>query len=207
MLTGSMRRGLALAALAVLILLAPTGAAVTQVTMAAQEGPDCPTTEQKLYCLTVTEGQLDGVQQGELVQLSLINEGQAPHNVYVTTADNADTGTRDTPADAAFANTSTIGEGEETNASFTVPSDAEALYLWCEVGNHEALGMWIEVSVEPAQDAGNGTDDDGGGVGDAGDGDDREQAPDEDTDGIPVPPWAPLVALLGALLVGRSRPA
>ncbi len=202
-----MRLGLTLAALAVLILLAPTGTAFTQVTVAAQEGPDCPTAEQKLYCLTVTEGQLDGVQQGELVQLSLINEGEAPHNAYVTTPDNADTDTRDTAAGDAFANTSTIDAGEETNASFTVPSDAESLYLWCEVDNHELMGMWLEVSVDPAGDAGNGTDSDDGGDGDTGDGEDREETPDEDTDGIPVPPWAPLVGLLGALLVGRSRPA
>lgn len=201
-----MRLHLGFTALAALILLAPAGAAFTQVTLAAQEGPDCPTAEQKLYCLTVTEGQLDGVQQDELVQLSLINEGQAPHNAYVTTAGNADTDTRDTAAGDAFANTSTIGGGEETNASFTVPSDAESLYLWCEVDNHEIMGMWIEVSVEPAQDAGNGTDDGADdGAGDTGDDEDREEAPDGGTDGIPVPSWAPLVALLGALLIRRPR--
>lgn len=201
-----MRLHVALTALAALVLLAPTGAAFTQVTLAAQEGPDCPTADQKLYCLTVTEGQLDGVQQGELIQISLINEGEAPHNAYVTTADNADTDTRDTAADDAFANTSTIGGGEETNASFTVPSDAESLYIWCEIDNHEIMGMWIEVSVDPAPEAGNGTEegaDDG--AGDTGEDEDREQAPDEDSDGIPVPSWAALVALLGALLIGRSR--
>ncbi len=192
---------IAVLTIAGLMLLVPAAQAFTEVTVAAREAPECPPGEQKIYCLTVIDGQLDGVRQGEAVALTLINQGQAPHNAYVTLGAQADTSTRETPADAAFANTTTISPGEQTNVSFIVPEDAESLYLWCEVSNHERLGMWLEVTVEPAQGPGNGTDD-----GQAGNTtDDREQPPETEPEGVPLPTWAPLAGLLAGAIVARAR--
>lgn len=201
-----MRRRLALilTIATVALLLVPASSAFTQVTVAARESPECPPSSQRIYCLTVTDGQLEGVTQGEAVRLTLVNQGQADHNAYIALGADADEMTRDTPADAAFANTSTIASGQQTNASFVVPDDAESLYLWCEIGTHEPLGMWLEVTVEAAEGAGNGTSDDGADGNGTGDGDGREESPEE-PEGVPVPAWAPLVALIGAVAVARAR--
>lgn len=175
------------------------------LTLEADDGESC-TSDQKIDCFRVTNGSLDGFVQGMRVHVMLENVGDNPHNVYVTTSDQADDNNVDTPADAAINDSDTIDPGQSTNLTFTVPEDASGLYLWCEVGGHETLGMWLESSVEEAPEAGNGTGEtDGGDDSNMSDGDS-----DGEDDGNMIP--APGLAIVGlAAAIGaatrRRRPS
>lgn len=206
----------------------PVGQAqgVTEVTVVATEGPDCPAPEGKALCLLVEEGSPADIPQGTLVALTLRAEGQAPHNVHVTTPSEADANHTDTPASAAFAQTETIEPGSETNLTFQVPWDAEGLYLWCDVGNHEPLGMWISVETTPAERPSNETttddEDDAGeedetnetspppqnGSEDANASENDSTPPGEDAgeeDGVPGPGGLALLAVLAVAALQRTR--
>lgn len=136
----------------------PAGAlpADKHLTLEADNGQGCAP-QAKADCFRVTNGSLDGFRQGQRVHVTMVNVGSAPHNVFAARSADADDNNVDTPADAAINGSATVDGGEETSLVFRVPDDAEGLYLWCEVDNHETFGMWLEASVEPAAN-----DDDGG---------------------------------------------
>ncbi len=170
-----MRWALPAITLSTLLLLAPVLAADSHTVSATLTGNDlagCGVDPDVIYCLEVTEGSLDGLTTGEEVVLTLVNEGQFSHNVYVADADEADQG-GDTSDGAAFANSETIGAGEETTFNFTIPEGISELYLWCELGNHESGGMWLTVDVQ----AGPGELTDGT---DGGQGEEAESASSDD---------------------------
>lgn len=184
------------------VLLTAAGlASARTLVLEGTEAPACPLG--KLDCFLVVEGELDGLVPGEVVDVTLRSAGNAPHNVFVTTSDQATEDPRDTPASAAFASSETAGPGEEVNFAFTVPTDAEGLYLWCDVGNHETLGMYLTASIAGAapETGGDETDDAGNGTG-AG----NETGPtDPQGEDIPLPPLITLFALLAAVAVLRRR--
>lgn len=104
----------------------------------------------KTDCYRVTNGDLDGFEQGGTVHVMLTNVGDTGHNMFVTTQANADSNNVDTSADDAINGTKTIDAGASTNLTFTIPDDAEGLYFWCDVQTHEAGGMWLEADVSEA---------------------------------------------------------
>lgn len=144
------------------------------------------TCEEATFCFDVRQGDVASIQEGDEVELTLENRQGNPHNVHVTEADNADVG-GDTSAEDAFASTETIGENEEDTITFTAPADGDALYFWCDVGSHEASGLYLQAQ---AQDGGGDDAVDGG----------------EDGNGAPGPgTLAVLAATVLAFALARRR--
>ncbi|MDX1611364.1 MAG: hypothetical protein R3185_03275 [Candidatus Thermoplasmatota archaeon] len=155
-----MRGGIwALVALVLTLLCSPIVQAQADpvATLAGMEGSACEAP--KITCWEVTDGDLAGnLVAGSEVTVLVQAVGEAPHNLYVTTPDQADPNRLNTDGSAAFANSDTVSSGEETTFTFEVPTDAEELYFWCDVLEHEAGGMWFILPVLPAEEGqGNGT--------------------------------------------------
>lgn len=127
------------------------------LTLEGDNGQGC-VSDQKVDCFRVVNGTLDGFVQGMRVHVTLENVGSAPHNAFVTSSADADSNHVDTPASAAINSSDTVEGGESTNLTFTVPSDADGLYFWCDVQGHEAGGMWLNATVSAPADDANGTD-------------------------------------------------
>lgn len=151
-------------------LLAMPGAAQDpepNVVLDGTEGPDCPTG--KVTCFIEAEGSFDELYANRSFTITLRAAGNAPHNIHVTTSDNAPDGpVRDTSPDVAIAASETVEGGEETVLSFDVPADATELYFWCDVGTHESEGMWFTQSVSeppppPAEENSSDEEDDAAG--------------------------------------------
>lgn len=198
-------------ALALVALLALAGAAQAapadkHIELEADDGDGC-LQEGNNDCFRVVNGtSLDGIEQGMLVHVVLENVGDSPHNVYVTESANADENNVDTAADDAINNSDTIDPGETTDLMFAVPADGEGLYFWCDVGTHEAMGMWLETDVAEAEDPGAGGESDDG-TGEEANGTDGEDEDDGDDVGrfLPGPgPIATIVASIAAVLALRD---
>lgn len=152
-------------------------------------------------CFRVVNGSLDGLEQGMRVHLKLENVGNASHNAYAAPSADADSNHLDTPADAAINNTDTIEAGENTSMIFQIPSDAEGLYIWCDIQGHEAGGMWLDASVSSPSEPTEGDGDDGNTTGD-----DGETSGEDDTSTIPAPGAVVLASAVAlAALVDRRR--
>lgn len=168
------------------------------LTLEADDGQGC-TSDQKADCFHVTNGSLDGFERGMRVHIKLENVGDNPHNVFAAKGSDADSNNVDTGSDAAINGSETIDSGESTNLTFTIPDDAEGLYLWCEVQGHETLGMWLEATVEPAT---NGTDGNATGE-DGANGTDGNMTGEDDENGMPAPSALVLTAATLAALARR----
>lgn len=143
---------------------------------------DCP--EERELCYH-TENASSRLEPGEEVTVTFRNEGQTDHSLYVANGSRADDGNRDTPASAAFANTGEIEPGSQTNLTVTVP-DGDALYLWCEVSDHEAQGMWTAIPIGTSNENATG--------------------PDQGADRTPLGPVGALIAIVsGVAVVARAR--
>lgn len=108
---------------------------------------ECP--EGQLRCLETIDAQpvLEG---GEHVDLVAWNDDDEAHRILVTANSSADPTHEDTPAEVALAATDRLEPGtSQTAGEFVVPSDAEALYLWCDEPGHEAEGAWMRLAVDP----------------------------------------------------------
>lgn len=206
-------RGSWLAGLLIASLLAFAGSAGAlpadkHLVVEADNGQGCEDPA-KNDCYRVTEGSLDGFEQGMDVHVMLENVGSAAHNIFVTESANADENNLDTAGGDAINSSATIESGETTNLTFTVPADAEGLYFWCDVDTHEALGMWMETDVaeaeQPAEDNTSASDD-GSGNETGTDPDEDESSGDDVGRFLPAPgPLAALVAGLAAAFVARVR--
>lgn len=176
----------------------------TALTIEADDGDTC-IEGQAANCFHVMEGSLDDLETGMLVNITLVNVGDNPHNIYVTEEENADTDTRDTSTDDAIGGSDTIDPGEETQFMFTIPDETESLYLWCDVGPHEVLGMYLTTDVEQVENDGgdqNGEED----TRDPADDGDDEQDPDGDEEqGIPFPGLVPIVGTLALAAATKRR--
>lgn len=175
----------------------------TALTIEADDGDTC-IEGQAANCFHVVEGSLDDLETGILVNITLVNVGDNPHNLYVTEEENADTDTRDTSADDAIAGSDTIDPGEETQFTFTIPDDAESLYLWCDVGPHELLGMYLTTDVEQAppedpQDEEDDQDDQ------TPDGNEDEETDGDEEQGIPHPGLPIILSVLTLTAAAKRR--
>lgn len=209
-----MRRALTAIAVVAVLGLAGTATAAPadkHVYLEADDGTGC-LQEGKNDCFRVTnDTTLDGFAQGDLVHVVLENVGDNPHNVYATETANADENNLDTAADDAINGTETVEPGETTDMMLEVPGEAQGLYFWCDVGTHEAMGMWLEADVAEAEDPGEDDpghdhDDHEHGDGDAEEGGGEDGSGDDVGRFLPAPgSLATLVAGLGAVLAARAR--
>lgn len=94
------------------------------------------------FCFDV-DGDIGSIEEGDQVHVTLQNEDNVQHNVFVTEQANASVGS-DTPADAAIANSETIESGQETSFTFTAPASGDELYFWCDEIGHEEGGMYVQ---------------------------------------------------------------
>lgn len=161
--------------------LAPSGLAhgLLSVNIVVPPTDACPPGQAR--CLNGTENQ-PILHAGDEADLYVWNDDHEEHRVLVTTNASADPSRQDTPAEVAIADSGPVpANGSRDAGQLTIPRDAEALYVWCETGDHEAQGAWFTIPVEPAPEA-------------------DEQAAETSGPG----PWLVLSAAL-AVTVGRLR--
>lgn len=209
-----MRRSWIIALLLVGASLAATTAAANpadkHLVLEADDGEGCQDNANvqvppsQLDCYHVANGTLDGFEQGMRVHLMLENVGDNSHNVFAAKQADADSNHVDTPASAAINSSETIDPGASANLTFTIPDDAEGLYLWCDVQGHEAAGMWLEASVSAASNTTEESDETTGNETGTEDGADTQT--EEEGSAIPAPGALALAtAVAGAALVRRER--
>lgn len=136
---------LAAAILLALSLPAATGQPSLTLEIHAQ-GDDCPDGE--AFCFTVQRGSLEALEPGTEVTIALENRDSSMHNLYVAPLEDANPN-RDTDPDHALAGTRDLPEGGQDRITLTAPEDAQGLYLWCEIGAHERLGMILNAPYDP----------------------------------------------------------
>ncbi len=134
------------------------------------------------FCFVPTEGNPQNATPGDQVTIIFENpsSNSQSHNFHVTTIDNADTANRDTSGDAAYASTGDVAPGEQEELTFLVPSGSEGIYWWCDIGGHEAQGMYLALDFT------------GGGA-------------DDGQNGSPFPTLGALVAVAGLALAVKRR--
>lgn len=153
----------------------------SRITVIAQAS-DCP--EERELCYH-TENASGSLEPGEEVTVTFRNQGQTDHSLYVANGSRADDGHRDTPASAALANTGEVEPGSQTNLTVTAPN-GDALYLWCEVSDHEAQGMWTTIPIGTSNENATG--------------------PNQGADRTPLGPIGAMIAIVsGVALVARAR--
>lgn len=109
------------------------------VTLSARD-EGCPEPHQ--LCLLSTGQSLDAFQPGQRVFLIYENQASDDHNLYVTTVDRADPARENTDGSQAIAHSAIfVAPGQSEEFAVDVPTDATGLYFWCDLGNHEALGL------------------------------------------------------------------
>lgn len=167
-----------------LVSLVPTAHAQPDVSLTIEAYDDADECEgDRSYCYEVEEGSVDAIEPGASVEITLVNEGSIEHELVVTPLSAADPDRSDTDESDGIDEIEPIGPGERATETFEIPEDADGVYLWCDIGAHEQLGMWIAHGF--AEQDGNG-------------------APGEDGNGAPLAPWIALLAL--AVAGFRRRP-
>lgn len=153
-----------------------------EVTVVARED-GCP--DGKTFCFEVTEGDLSSLTPGDKVNVTFQNEGSLGHELYFARTADADSSHEDTGEDAAFARIEETSPGASKQKTIRIPTDADGLYIWCDVSGHESQGMWESITLASS---------DGGGT-----------STDGDQQGSPLGLWIAAVGLVGAALIARRR--
>lgn len=139
-----------------LLLLAPPAVAHEDAVHISVEARESNCTGTRDLCFEVTQGNLDDIGPGTQVEVSFRNQGNTGHQFWATTKANADPSNQDTSTSSALGGTQDpVSPGNQATVTFTIPDDAEGFYFWCDVGNHEAQGMWILHDITPADGGGN----------------------------------------------------
>lgn len=146
-------------------------------------GTGCP--EGRTFCYQV-ENASSELTPGEEVTIRFENEDDVGHTLYVANGSRSEAETRDTSEEAALAHTREVEPGASASLNITVPG-GDAVYLWCEVDDHEPQGMWTEMPVDAASENASG--------------------PDQGSRRVPTVPGGALVAAVGgaAWLADRDR--
>lgn len=112
--------------------------------------PDCP--EGATRCLTTIDAQ-PAIHAGDELSFFAYNDDRDNHTLHV--ADNAtvEAGSNTSPSRALASSGPIPANGSRDGGTFTVPTDAAALYVWCSKPGHEAEGEHLVVPVEPAPQA------------------------------------------------------
>lgn len=130
-------------AVALLVLATAVATAATiETTFTALDGPDACGEDDFCWDVPVT-----GVAPNSTLNLTVVNGGQDAHNFYVDWDGDFDETNTDSDPQAAEANLDRLESGDSGDISFTVPADAEQLYIWCDIPGHEELGMFSFVAV------------------------------------------------------------
>lgn len=130
---------------------------------------------------SVVEAGGTGIQVGDRVELILENEGEVAHELAVTRSGQADHEARRTPRSAAVARVDPVAPNATGSTNLTVP-EAEALYLWCPLDDHEAQGLWLELPLEGSATSAPG--------------------PEQGSRRVPGPSVGGVLGLLGAAILG-----
>ncbi len=154
-----MRRFLLAATLVLgLLALAPTVSAHEGSVHLMVEARESACTGTRTFCFEITQGNLDDIGPGTEVEVTFRNQGSVGHQFWATTKANADPTNQDTSTGTALGGTQDpVSPGASATVMFTIPDDAQGFYFWCDVGTHEAQGMWILHDITPADDAGGGS--------------------------------------------------
>lgn len=101
-------------------------------------------------CLRTVEHQ-PRLHAGETVDLNLYNDDHDEvHEILVTTNASADHEGRNTSPEHALNTPVAMPPNSSVSAyELQIPSDAEALYAWCSVDDHEAEGEHLVVPLAP----------------------------------------------------------
>lgn len=96
---------------------------------------------------------------GETVGLHFYNDDDEVHEIFVTTNASADPERSNTSTEDALARAGPVTSNRSASGGeFTIPEDAEALYLWCWIDEHEAEGEVLRVPLQPAHEDGDETE-------------------------------------------------
>jgi hypothetical protein len=138
---------------AVLVLLAAPVAGHGLIDLSVEVPPSCPQAE---ACLQLGENQ-PRLHAGEAVDLNAYNDDQVTHELHVAPNTSADPGRAATEPERAIASTGPIEpNGSRAVPDVAIPPEAEALYVWCSVDDHEARGERLVVPLaDPHADDGN----------------------------------------------------
>lgn len=86
------------------------------------------------------------------MDVNVYNDDEREHRLHVAVNASVDEGAN-TSTDAALVSSERIEPGgSRALGDLAIPADAEALYVWCSIGDHEAAGESLVVLVEPAYD-------------------------------------------------------
>lgn len=134
----------------VLVTVSPT-AAHSLIDISVEIPRQCPNGEDA--CLQTSDHQ-PSLHAGESLHLYAYNDDDQTHELHVTTASRQDTQSEGTSTEQALVSTGTIAPNTSVDAGeFTIPADAESLYVWCSRDGHEAAGEHLTLALEPPHDA------------------------------------------------------
>lgn len=118
------------------------------VTIAAyNSAQDCP--ESKDFCFKLVDGTASSLASSGTVNVTFENRGSTPHEVAFANLSAADPEHDDTDETDAFARIPETSPGETKQRTIQVPQQAQGVYLWCGIPNHERFGMWLK--AQPGQ--------------------------------------------------------
>lgn len=120
-----------------------------------QDG-ECP--GERTYCYEIEEGSLDAIAPGSSVEITLVNEGEIEHELAVAPLEAADPDREQTSESDSIGEIPPIEPGERETATFEIPENATGVYLWCDIGAHESLGMWLAQSFSEDTAGADGTE-------------------------------------------------
>lgn len=85
---------------------------------------------------------------GETVDLNLYNDDNETHEILVTTNASADPQRANTSTEHALHTPTPLPPGNSISAyEITIPREADALYAWCRMDDHEAEGERLVISL------------------------------------------------------------
>lgn len=126
------------------LLAVPPVAAHGLISLGLVAPADCPGGE---ACLATREAQ-PRLHAGETVDVNAYNDDDRRHRLHVAVNGSLDPGRANTSPEQALVSTRTLEPGgSQALGELAIPADAEALYVWCSVDDHEAEGEGLLVPV------------------------------------------------------------
>lgn len=106
---------------------------------------DCPDGE---VCLTTREDQ-PRLHAGETVDVNAYNDDDRRHRLHVAVEGSLPSDRANTSPERALVSTRTLEPGgSQAVGELAIPADAEALYVWCSIDDHQAEGEGLLVAVD-----------------------------------------------------------
>lgn len=138
-----MRWDLVVGLIVISVALLPSASAQADASLVVEaydQEEECP--EDRTYCYEIESGSLDAVDAGSSLEITLVNEGEIDHELVVAPLELADPEREETSEEEGLGEIAPLEPGEQATATFEIPENATGVYLWCDIGAHEQLGMW-----------------------------------------------------------------